>query len=428
MSLAVHWRRVLALAGLFLAVALPFVTRPALIGGDEPHYALAAHSLATDGDVALENDYAAVAAGSKAAGRKFAGRELDPHLVRYDGNLYFAHPLGLPLLATPPLALLQAVRPGAAPDVLLVALGMVLSFLALVAGWRLLSERCDSAADGYLLAFALFFATPLWFYSRLFFTEGHTWSLAVLAVYALTRQRWVGASVLLGILFLLKEANILLILPILGGVAMRLGRRRALLIGLGPLASFGAWAVKNQLVYGDPLKTYQPFQFGDPIQGALGLLIDRQHGLLPFAPILLLALIAAGRRRQRDSADLEILSLGAFLAAFAMTACWNIWQGGSCYGPRLLTPFIPALALSLVAAWESARDSREGRRFFAVLVAVGFAIQLLAALDPFLAFWEIDIVALLTDRAWVSMLALLAGLGIALPLTRERPTAPTPEG
>ncbi len=41
---------------LFLLHIFPFVGRPALIGGDEPHYALMAHSMAMDRDLELEDD------------------------------------------------------------------------------------------------------------------------------------------------------------------------------------------------------------------------------------------------------------------------------------------------------------------------------------------------------------------------------------
>ena len=51
--------------------------RPDVISGDEPHYLLIVHSLLEDGDLALADDYAAVAAGQAYAGRAFAGVELD---------------------------------------------------------------------------------------------------------------------------------------------------------------------------------------------------------------------------------------------------------------------------------------------------------------------------------------------------------------
>lgn len=402
----------LLVAGLFLLHALPFLTRPALIGGDEPHYALMAHSLGVDRNVDLEPDYLEVEEGSKAAGRKFAGRQLDRHLVEHAGELYFSHPLGLPSLAAPLAAALQAVSPGAAPDLAIGLLGLSLSFLALLAGYRLLQDLGLSPEEARFLTFALYFATPLWFYSRLFFTESYSWSLAVLALYLLSRARWVPASLCLGSIFLIKESNILLILPVLAGVWHRFGLGRMALFSLGPVAALGLWVAKNLWIYGEPLVTFQPYQFGDPLAGAVGLLLDARHGLLPFAPILAVALLGAIWRPSLRGGrpHVETLSLIAFLSVFALTACWNMWWGGSCYGPRLIVPVIPALAISLVAVWRRVRSRAAGRNAFVLLAGSGFAIQWLAATDPFQAFWEVAIPDLLTGRP--AMLGVGLGLGL----------------
>ena len=209
-------RRTALLAALFLAHSLPFFSRPALIGGDEPHYALMAHSLAVDGDLELEEDYRRVEAGSPAAGRKFAGRPIDRHLLDADAarrgggaaigapatgagtaapagapagtRRVFSHPLGLPLLAAPLLAVVERLAPGAAPDGWLGALGLAVTFAALLAGASLLRELAGSAAAGDLLTFGLYFTTPLWFYSRTFFTEPYLESALVLALWLLRRK------------------------------------------------------------------------------------------------------------------------------------------------------------------------------------------------------------------------------------------------
>ena len=117
---------------LFLLHALPFATRPALVGGDEVHYALLAHSLATDGDADPRDDYGEVAAGSNAAGRKRAGQVLDRHLRTVDGVEIPTHPVGVPLLLAPLVRAQQWLAPGSAPDAPLVAVTLSLTFAALV--------------------------------------------------------------------------------------------------------------------------------------------------------------------------------------------------------------------------------------------------------------------------------------------------------
>lgn len=405
----------LLLAGLFVLHALPFLTRPALIGGDEPHYALMAYSLGVEGNVDLEPDYIAVEAGAQAAGRKFAGRRLDRHYVEHDGDSYFSHPLGIAALAAPFVALLHAAAPAAAPDLLLGLLGLGLTFAALIAGYRLLLLLDLPSREAAFLTFALYFATPLWFYGRLFFTESYSWSFTVLAIYLMSRHHWLAASIALGATFLIKEPNVLFILAVLAGLWRLRGLGRAVLVALGPLAAFVVWLAKNLWIYGEAVVMFQPYQTGDPLAGTLGLLFDPRHGLLPFAPILGLCLVVGWRRLPATSpvARLELPALVAFLTTFGMTAWWNIWGGGSCYGPRLLVPAIPALTLSLVTVWRGARLSRTGRAVFAFLAGLGFTIQLLAAMDPFQAFWEIAVGDLLTARPGVTLAALVLGLGAA---------------
>jgi hypothetical protein len=177
---------------LFVLHAAPWLVRPFLIGGDEPHYALMAHSIAVDHDIDLTEDYLRVAEGSKAAGSKRAGTELDPHLRFVGDREVFSHPLGLPVLAAPLIALQQALLPGSAPDYLLSLFGLILTFAALLAG-RNLIDRSLGAGD---LAIGLYFASPLWFYSRTFFTEPFVWSTVVLALWLISRERNIAASAL----------------------------------------------------------------------------------------------------------------------------------------------------------------------------------------------------------------------------------------
>ena len=137
-----------------------------------------------------------------------------------------------------------------------------------MAAWDLLRRLGLTDAESRLIVLALHFTTPLWFTSRLFFTEAYTVSVLVLALWLLERRRIVAASLLLGVAFWLKETNVLLILPVLAGTWVVRGRRAAAGLALGPLAAFALWAGKNLLLYDEPLVTFQRFQLGGP---------DRRH-------------------------------------------------------------------------------------------------------------------------------------------------------
>lgn len=400
---------------LLLLQALPFATRPVLIGGDEPHYALAAHSLAVDLDVDLDNDYREVAAGSRAAGWRFAARPLDRHEIELDGRRVFSHPIGLPALVAPLLALELAVVPGSAPDFVLGPLGIGLGFLALLAGWQLLAERLTDRRDAALVALGLYFSTPLWYYSRTFFTEPYTWAFAVLALWLLRRRRPLAAGALLGVAFLLKETAALLVVPILLGTLAIAGARIAARAAAPVVAALALFAAKNVWIYGSPWVSFQPFTYGSLAAGTLGLLFDPRKGLVWFAPVFVLALVGWGlelrpatlRRNPSTWAAL------AFALYFFLTAAWVAWGGGSCYGPRLLVPALPGLALPLAALVERTRGRRLLHGALLAVLALGFVVQWSAALSPVEAFWSTTVGALLAGHPLNTALGgVLAAVGV----------------
>lgn len=410
------------LLGLFLLHLLPFASRPALIGGDEPYYALMAHSIATDLDVDLSDEYAQVAAGSKAAGRKRAGQPLEPHDRPIGDRQVVIHAVGLPLLTAPLIAIQQLLAPGSAPDILLGSVTLLVTFAALLSGWWLVWRWIGSSREAALVVFGAYFSSPLWYYSRTFFTEPYIWSWCVLAIAALALQRFGLAALFLALAPAMKETALILVLAILWGCAARFGIRKAAVVAIGP-AVFGVlFAIKNIWVAGTPFSTFFPFELGRPLEGALGLLFDPSHGLLWFAPLLTLAAIGWFLRDQNNP-PLGAISLAAFLAWFGLTAAWANWWGGSCYGPRLMLPALPALVVPLL---QIQRRARAARPYLAVLFLAGFVVNWCAAGDPFTAFWEAPAAQLVGKNALSAVIGALAGVGLVYALARKFPELDTP--
>lgn len=401
---------------LLLAVALglhllPFAVRPALIGGDEPHYALMAHALATGGDLDLAEGYRQVAEGSKIAGRKFAGKILDRHVRPYGGGEVFSHPLGLPMLAAPLIWLKNCVSPAAPPDLLLGLMTVAITFLALAAGLDLVVKLGWGRA-GVLAVLTLYFSTPLWYYSRTFFTEPFLWALPVLALWAVSRRRQLLATVCLGMVVLVKEPAVLTVTAIVGVSVIVGGWRRAAALGAGPAVAGILYLTKNLYVYGNPLVMSQAFQVGEPLRGFIGALFDSAHGLLPFAPVVAVILVSypLGVLHQFIKAPLHAGALAVFLAWLVLVALWVDWRGGSCFGPRLLLPVLPAFVVPLAEAWIVADDYPWLARSLSAACILGFAVQWCAVLDPFKAFWSISVVALLTKKPFATASGLLLGV------------------
>lgn len=377
------------LAVLAVLHVLPFATRPRLIGGDEPHYALMAHSIAVDGDFDLGDDYGEVERGSNAAGKSRAGSTLDAHLVDRGGRAVFAHPLGLPLLAAPLLLVVHAIEPRAPPDVPLGILGLTFTFCALLMGRDLLrplaGERAASVA-----AFSVYFATPLWYYSRTFFTEPYVWSFAVLSWWLFRRQHWLAGGTALAATLALKETSLLIVLPVLLSIWAGLGFARFAKAAVGTVAFAIAFLGKNLYLWNEAFVTFQPFHRGSFVDGARGLLLSPEHGVLVFAPLLALVPLAwVGR--QQDATNWRMyaaVAVSIFAGYFVITAFWVDWGGGSSFGPRLLVPGIAGMALPLTLAWRWLVTRGRWIWVWAVLAIGGFVIQWCAAIEPRAALWS----------------------------------------
>lgn len=323
-------------------------------------------------------------------------------------------------MAAPFLALQQIVKPGAAPDLVLGTLGLALTFCALISGWRLLADYSGSSRQAALIAFGGYFSSPLWYYSRTFFTEPYTWSWAVLALASLARRRIARASLFLALMLAMKETALLILIPVLLAVGWRLGAAQATRLATGPAILGGLFVLKNIWMFGDGLVTYQPFVFGSPIEGGLGLLFDSRHGLVWFAPFLTVGAVSGGlhcwRRKEADR-WLVACALAVFGAYFAVSALWIDWRGGDCYGPRLLVPALPALAW-LLAARLARSDLGSLRLVLAAAFIGGFTVQWCVALDPVPALGSPSVFHLVGHSIPVSLSGVLVGAALLYLLAR----------
>jgi len=94
---------------------------------------------------------------------------------------------------------------------------------------------------------------------------------------------------------------------------------------------------------------------GSPLRALAGLLLDRSFGLLPYAPVFLVALAGlAALVRARAWAPLL-----AGAAVLGPALVWRMWWGGQCPPARFLVPMVPVLALALAdypRAWLAIGD------------------------------------------------------------------------
>jgi len=357
-------------------------------GGDEPHYLLAAQSLLDDGDVDVEDEYAARAYDD------FYPYDLDRHGEETDGRLNEPHGVGFPLLILPA----YAVAGAEGVELFLAAIAA----LALALAYRLaLRVVPDPWAVGAALTVGL--SPPFVAYGSAVYPElaagAALAGAALLAIRLDARPGWRAAFGCFALLGALPWLGTKFVLPgvVIGAFAARAlwrARRRTLAVGSVELSLFSValFVGINEALYGGPTPyaadvegesaTDASFPGGylDRAYRLIALFIDREYGLLRWAPLFALAFAGLWWlwRSQRDrlaravpglreielTAGLCAAALGAQLVVAALLAptMFGFW-----FPPRHLLASLP-LAVPLVA-WGLRHAPRAGTALAALTLA-----------------------------------------------------------
>lgn len=401
-------------------IAVPFLVRPELIGGDEPHYAAVASSLATDFDFDPSNQYAESAAGVRPwAGSRALGKTLDEHLVEKPAGRVPSHPIGMPTLAAPLLAVGYALGAPGMPDLLLGLLTIGLSCVGFLALAAIAGEALEDRRAGRWVAAITWFSTPLWFYGRTFFTEPWLAGLLLGAIWLVLERRVLFAGLVLGAAFFVKEPALIPAAGICAWAVLEHGGHTVFRLLPGMAASAAAFIARNGLLYGSSWIDFpQRFQLGSLREGAVGLALDPARGLLWFAPVTVFALLLLRRARPQAWAG---LALGCFLGYYALNAAWIDWRGGSGFGQRLLVPVLPLLAVPVALAWREQARRPCLRIALCAVAGIGIAVEVVAITSPFRAFWSPSIDDLMLSspsRIATGLVAMAAAFAVLWRATR----------
>jgi hypothetical protein len=341
--------------------------------GDEPHYLVMAQSLWRDHDLDLRDEY------ESEEWREYTPGPIRPHWgsPRADGRPFPAHSAGLPLLLAPAYA--AGGRAGA-----VVLMAFVAAAAALVCRQLALALAGDAEAAGWAWLAAA--GPPLFFYSFLFYTEAPSALFAGVALLLLLRGRGAGAAALAAASASALPWLHLKMVPAaaaLGIVALVRLRGRALAafaaVSLAAAAGFAAYYA-SVFGVGSPLAIYGGLPDDARVytwRAPAGLLLDRSFGLLPIAPVFLLALAGLPAAvRRRGAWPHALLALAVLVPSLS----WRMWWGGQCPPARFLVPALPFLAAALAARRAEGRDGLV--RWLPGLLAVGYAFAALAVVEP----------------------------------------------
>ncbi|MFL5827539.1 MAG: hypothetical protein ACJ76V_13525 [Thermoleophilaceae bacterium] len=333
-------------------------------GGDEPHYLLAAQSLVDDGDLDVQNQYGLRSYDS------FYPYVLDRHGRTVKGALNEPHGVGVPILIAPAFAIGGAK----AVELFLAAIAALAGALAYLLALRIAP---DPWAIGAALAGGL--SPPLLAYGTAVYPElpgaACLAGAALLALRLRERPTRPAAFACFALLGALPWLGTKLVVPgvVIGAYAfwaLRRQRRNMLAVLSAELAAFSVamYVGVNEGVYGGVTPYAADFK-GETATGAssagdyldrayrlVALFLDREFGLLRWAPVFLLGfyglwLLWRGRRdrlsvglpgyaQMERCGALCAAAAGAQLlvAAFLAPTMFGFWFPG-----RHLLPALPLL-------------------------------------------------------------------------------------
>lgn len=426
--------RLAAVALVAAVVLLPYHRAVMPTASDEPHYLIVVESLVEDHDLDVRNEYE----GDRYMAF-YPSRLPDVHGVRVGDAIYSIRDLGMPLLAAVPFAVagrlgvlaLMCVVGAAlaaqlylllrdlrfAPRVALLATATtalvhpaityttqiypeLLTALAFVTAVRVIRRGAASTAGQLALASALVGTLP-WLSTR-------AWPIAVgvgavVAYAALAprrrdpRIRAVAARVAAGAL---PFAAFVLALAYVNWRTFGLF-----------LPSAGYFLIREQ----QPVLTYTAW-IGGP-----GLLVDRVFGIVPRAPIYLLAfvgIVPLVRRARVAGAGLVALAAGALLS-FVYIADIQYWWADGSPPSRYLIGSIPLLVAGVAGGWEVVLAGPGWSRALAWLavIASGAVAYLYATLPSLRYDLALDIRATGSSGALFGFLDRATGVdpGLAFP-------------
>lgn len=310
-----------------------------------------------------------------------------------DGRYYAQYGVGQSLLAMPFYLLGSAVSratgwgtEGLATQAAVMLLNPLV--VALTGGMLYVLTRrlgySAGAATGVALVTGL--ATPLWVYSKTFFSEPLLALALVVAVWGALRggaRGWLTCGAGLGMAVLVKQAALAVAPALLVGAALhRDNRWQALGLVTGPLAiGVVGVALYNWVRFGSPLDTGYRTAAWDvpPWVGLYGLLLSPGKGLLWYCPPLTLGVGGCIPLIQRNRRIVGFL--GAIFGLYLLVnATYNHWHGGGSWGPRLILPVVPLLMLPTAEWLEQPPRRARGRLAIALLLALGLIVQIPAVL------------------------------------------------
>ena len=304
-------------------------------------------------------------------------------------------------LAAHGLSLVSGLPPDGYSQLYLIFINLASIFyllLACVFMDKLLQTYRIRPVNRAVAIFCMVFGTNVFYYTAFEPSMSHVYSLAFTTWFAWSARRyfmsnrssflWM-ASIALGIIFLIRPVNVLVIaaVPFLagdwnaitGGLKRMIRKPVALIIAALVMAipvsiqfiiyklQTGDWWVYS---YGQ-----ERFLFGQP--HILSMWFSYRKGLFVYAPLLLAALLAGGFYLSKAKKYFEIACwLGFFIILTYVLSSWHQWYYGGSFGSRVYIEFFFLFAILLGFGLESMKKG-PGKSVFIGLLGLLIVFSLI---------------------------------------------------
>jgi len=255
------------------------------------------------------------------------------------------------------------------------ALAMTFLLLAL--------SRYFSWRTTLMTVFIVGVCTDWWYQSRGFFSEIGAGAFLTGSLYFMTEDRPYLSSLALAISLLFRPTN-LLGLPLWGKTVWGKDLRKVAASVIFIIGSIMILGLYNWLRFNSPVN----FGYGNEkfvftgFDGLYGVLLSPGRSLFVYSPILILA-IPGLWLMYRQARSMTIVCLSTIAGYVLAIAAWHMWDGGWSWGSRLLTPIVPMLGFFCAPVIDRLWHRRWLAAIIVLLALLGLSVEFLAlARDP----------------------------------------------
>jgi hypothetical protein len=336
--------------------------------GDEPHYLAVTRSLAHDHDLDVSNNYDPAGDPS---GSGQGGLQPGPHArLALDGRLLPTQDVGLPVLLLPIYAVASRVAARAPLDLLqrfrmtrglfeysLISLTLLACVSVAIGLLASALRQVTTPSWALAIAAAVGFSPPVLSHSFLIFPETIAFVVSCALVWWLVQRAppvwttWLVGAALAWLPWCHRKFALFVIVCGIVMVCRRWAAWRTVplrvvggaVLFLIPQAAFHLWTLRTWGSLGGPqMLDGVPFTGTGALRGLLGLLMDRQSGLIAYTPLygILAASWAVARPRVRWLL-VPVASLVLPMAGYV------VWWAGFSPAARYLVPIVPFCAVAL---------------------------------------------------------------------------------